>query len=109
MQPEEKQAFLGLAERAVLALEELAKDPVIQVETSPPICPHCEQMNPVVKVRESEAEGPLAQFIIRATCLQCGNDFLALPYQMDCVKTATEAAELLNERVQSSGFNGREN
>jgi len=106
MQPEEKKVFLGLAERATLALEELAKDPVIQVETSPPVCPHCGQMNPVVKVRESEAEGPLAEFIIRATCLQCGAEFYALPYQMDCVISATDAAELLNERVKSSGFNG---
>lgn len=104
MEPE----ILELLQRGVTALEELAKDPVIHVEAHPPVCPHCEQMNPIVKVRESEAEGKLAQFVIRATCLHCERAFYALPFQMDCVISEEEAKQLIAEREAESGFSNND-
>lgn len=94
-----------LLRRGVKALEALAEDPEIRVEVHPPVCPHCEQVNPVVKVKESEAEGQLAEFVIRAQCKNCGNEFYALPFQMDCVQTITEAQELVQERMEIGGYN----
>ena len=95
-----------LLRRGVKALEALAEDPEIRVEVHPPVCPHCEQVNPVVKVRETEAEGQLAEFVIRAECLHCHEYFYALPFQMDSVKTITEAQELVQERMELGGYNG---
>jgi RNase P subunit RPR2 len=97
-----------LARRLVKAVENLAEDPEIQVEVHPPVCPHCEQINPAVKVRETEAEGQLAEFVIRAQCMNCGNEFYALPFQMDCVSSLVEAQELMQERMELGGYNGGE-
>lgn len=98
-----------LAERAVNALEQLAKDPVIHVETMPPVCPHCEEMNPIVGVKETEGQGALGEIVIKATCLRCSNEFVAMPVQMECVKTVEEAVELMEERKRQRGFNGGKN
>jgi predicted nuclease with RNAse H fold len=95
-----------LLERGITALEELAKDPVIQVETHPPVCPHCEQVNPVVRVQEHEAEGPLAEFVIRAVCLHCHKTFYAIPVQMISAREISEASALVAERIESGGYNG---
>lgn len=100
-----------LLRRGVRAIEALAEDPEIKVEVHPPVCPYCEQINPVVKVRESEAEGQLAEFVIHAECLHCHESFYALPFQMDCVKSISDAQQLMQERMELSGygdFNGGE-
>lgn len=105
MEPEIRE-FL---ERGIAALESLAQDPVIQVETMPPVCPHCEDMNPIVKVSDTEGQGPLAEIVIRGTCLRCRNEFIAIPVQYECVKTISDAVELMNERNEQRGFNGGKN
>jgi len=102
-------ALLGLAERAVDALERLAQDPVINVETLPPVCPHCHTMNPDVSVKESAGQGPLAEIVIKATCLTCNREFIAMPVQMEMSKTVQEATELMAERNAQRGFDGRAN
>jgi hypothetical protein len=93
-----------LLERGVRAIERLAEDPVIQVETKPPICPHCETMNPNVRVQEHEADGRLAEFVIQAECLKCHKLFLAMPMQWEVVKTVEDARQLVNERNAQRGF-----
>lgn len=97
--------LLELAKRATEALERLAQDPVFQMETMPPVCPHCEEMNPVVSVNDQAGQGLLAEFVIRATCLKCNSEFFMLPLQSECVKTASEMAEVINERNIQRGFN----
>jgi hypothetical protein len=65
-------------ERGIVALEALAQDPVISIEAAPPICPHCNRMNPTVKV-ESDSEGPLAECVLIARCQGCNELFYAVP------------------------------
>lgn len=98
-----------LLERGVSALERLAQDPVIEMETAPPLCPHCEKVNPVVRVQESEATGQMGEIVYQFHCVHCNQVFYAIPIQWDCVKTPNEAAGLLNERAEIRGFNSREN
>jgi hypothetical protein len=87
-------------ERAASALELLAQDPVINVEVRPPVCPHCNTLNPVVRVEESAASGKLGEFVIQAHCVSCNNVFYSLPMQWDCVKTPDEARIVLEEREE---------
>lgn len=94
-----------LLERGVAAVERLAQDPVIEIETKPPICPNCDKMNPNVRVQESEAEGKLAEFVIQAECLSCHKSFFAIPMQWEVAISPTEAGQIISERVERSGFN----
>lgn len=97
-----------LLERGIAALESLAQDPVIQVETQPPVCPSCNEMNPVVQIRAdaNDGEGPLANFILKATCLRCNNSLYMFPTQMECFSTIEEVVETAKERNAQRGFNG---
>jgi hypothetical protein len=98
-----------LLERGVTALEKLSEDDVITVETKPAVCPHCEKMNPNVRVQESEASGLLGEFLIQAHCLNCNNVFYAFPEMWSTMKTVGEAESIVEERAAQHGYNGREN
>jgi hypothetical protein len=90
--------------RAVSALETMAADDMeIRVETHPPVCPHCETMNPKVRVSETEDSGPLAEFFTQAHCLSCNRVFYAIPMQTVCVGTVDEAREVLAEKARITG------
>jgi hypothetical protein len=94
---------MKLLERGVAALESLAQDPVIEMETGPPVCPHCNAMNPKVTVRDSEGQGFLIDFVIRAEC-QCGRVFYAMPIQWDTAGTLEETEQAISERRELRGF-----
>lgn len=89
------------------ALEKLAEEPVIQVETGPPVCPFCEKINPDVRTEESNASGPLVEYVVQALCLSCNNVFYAIPYQWDCLKTVQQASELIQEKKELGGYEGQ--
>lgn len=86
-------------ERGISALESLAQDPEIKVETFPPVCPHCEMMNPVIRVEEEISEGPMGEYVLLANCGNCKNNFYAIPFHWDAVKTLEEAMEVARERA----------
>lgn len=94
----------GLLERGVSALEALAQDPVIEMQTGPPVCPHCETINPKVRVSEHEDSGRMGGFVIRMHCLHCNEVFYSIPMQWACVKTTDEAAQVMEERADISGI-----
>jgi len=94
-----------LIERGVRALERMAEDPVIQVETGPPVCPHCEKINPTVRVEETTATGALGEFIIQAHCTHCNHVFYAVPYQWAVSKTVSEAGQILKEKTEMTNVN----
>lgn len=89
-----------LLDRIARGIEHLAEDPVVEMETGPPICPHCQKMNPDVRVQESEGSGPLDEILMRCHCLSCNNLFYAVPVQWDCVKTVEEVQQVISERQE---------
>lgn len=93
-----------LLERGVTALERLAEDPVIHVESGPPVCPHCERMNPKVSVHDREASGPLGEFILMVRCDHCMTPFYAIPVMYECVKTTADAKKVMAEIVERAGW-----
>jgi len=88
----------------------MAEDPVIEMETGPPNCPHCDRVNPVIRVEESGGTGLMAEFVIQARCEHCGNTFYALPMQWQCVQRLTQINEILEARKEVAGYgnNGNE-
>jgi bacterioferritin-associated ferredoxin len=98
-----------LLERGVAALERLAEDEIdIRVETMPPVCPHCEKINPTVRVAEKNQQGPLAEFVLQAHCLNCNNIFYVIPIQSECVKSVDDAKAVMAEKTRIGGYE-REN
>ncbi len=93
-----------ILERIAVGIERLAEDPVIQVETGPPVCPHCEEMNPTIRVDESEATGKMAEFVIQAQCQHCGKVFYALPIHWASFKEISEVTQAVAERAEISGY-----
>jgi hypothetical protein len=68
-----------LLERCAVALEHLAKDPVVEIEAGPPVCPACGLFNPEISVQEKAAHGPIFEYMLQATCISCGQRFYAVP------------------------------
>jgi hypothetical protein len=91
-------------ERGVTALEKLSEDPVIDVPVKPPVCPHCERMNPFVRVQESEANGPLFEFVIMCECLSCHNVFYAIAEGWNCIADISIVQQLISERAELAGY-----
>jgi hypothetical protein len=87
-----------LLERAVIAIEKLADDPVLQVESGPPVCPHCGTINPSVTVHESDGTGPFATFLIEPECGNCGEGFFAIPIVWTTFQTYQDAEAELERR-----------
>lgn len=95
--------------RLTEAVEKLGEDPVIQVETAPPVCPHCETMNPVISVDESGGTGLMAEFIIRCKCHKCNRIFYALPIQWRCVGEISQLEQVIAEQKELSGYGNNGN
>jgi hypothetical protein len=87
-------------DRIAAGIEHLAEDPVIHVESGPPVCPFCEVKNPRISTRESEARGPLGEYIIQCHCEHCGEMFYGLPVMWHCVQTIEEVREEIEARVE---------
>jgi hypothetical protein len=96
--------------RIAVACERMAEDPVIQMETGPPACPHCDRINPVIKVEESGGTGLMAEFVIQAKCEHCGKVFYALPVQYHIATRVSQIPEMLEARKEIAGYgnNGTE-
>lgn len=96
--------LMALLARGVEALEKLSDDPVIDVPVKPPICPNCERMNPFVRVRESEATGPLFEFVILCECMSCNEIFYALAEGWNCLADIEQLKILISERAELAGY-----
>jgi hypothetical protein len=96
---------LDLLERGVTALEKLGEDPVIEMQTGPPVCPHCERINPTVRTGEDEGEGPMAGIVYRFQCQHCHKLFYGIPLQWSMCVDLNQAALVIQERADVSGYN----
>jgi hypothetical protein len=103
------QRLFKLGDRIAGALEKLGEDPVIDVPVKPPVCPNCETMNPRVRVQESEASGPLFEFVILCECLSCHDPFYAIADGWICTGNIEQVKNMIAERAELAGYdnNGR--
>jgi hypothetical protein len=91
-----------LLERGVTALEKLAEDPVLQIESGPPICPFCKRIAEI-KIEQDAGEGPLAVYVIVPECLHCHNKFFAVPLEWAIFTTQEEAEIEIEKRAEVFG------
>ena len=96
-------------ERIAAGIERLAEDPVINVETAPPVCPHCETMNPNVSTEDTGGTGPMAEYAVRFTCQKCNRVFYALPIQWTCVPEISMLEQVLEQHKEISGYGNNGN
>lgn len=55
------------------SLEKLTSEPEVEIESGPPICPHCGKLDPVVIVEPDEGgTGEMSQIVIPCRCTECG-------------------------------------
>ena len=93
-----------LLERLTVAVERLAEDPVIHMETGPPVCPHCERINPSVHVDNVGGSGPLAEFVIRAKCDHCTKLFFAFPTQWQAISDLENVTKAIQAHKELGGY-----
>lgn len=98
-----------ILERIASGIEKLGEDPVIHMETAPPVCPHCETINPEINVQESGGTGPMAEFVIRCTCQKCHHIFYALPVQWECVPEVSMLESVIEQHKEISGYGNNGN
>lgn len=70
-----------------LATEERA----IEYTPGPPYCPNCSVFNPRVETTSEARGGPLAEFVLAAKCMNCGQLLFAKPQGWDMFNTLEEA------------------
>lgn len=96
-----------LLERGVKALEKIAEEPVLQTEGGPPVCPHCNSLNPRVRIAASdETVGPFVQFFVPMKCENCGHVFFAVPLEWANFSAISDARDELQRRAGILDGNG---
>lgn len=94
-----------LIERGVAALEKLAQDEIeFQIEAKPPVCPHCNVINPNIRTESLAGAGPMAEHFSQVNCMHCYKVFYYVPLQVECVKTQAELRAVIEEKVRLGGF-----
>jgi uncharacterized Zn-finger protein len=93
-----------LLERIAKGVEALAEDPVIHMETAPPVCPYCDTVNPSITVEESGGTGPMAEFVIRALCNSCNRVFYSLPVQWRSARNVGDLEQIVEQQKELTGY-----
>lgn len=78
---EDKEKFFSLLERSAVAQERLielaTEERKIEFQPTPPFCPHCQAIDPVVG--SEGGSGKMSDFVLIARCGECGNVLYAVP------------------------------
>lgn len=69
-----------LLERIAVAVEKLGEEPEFEIPTSPPVCPHCGMLDPVVGTDvDYKGAGKMSKFFLSFSCTNCAKPFMAVP------------------------------
>lgn len=93
-------------ERIASSLEKIIEQQEnVEIEFPPPQCPHCQKINPRILIGETEVKGPFAEYLLAASCLNCGKAFFAIPIAWMTVRGRQEAVKLMNQHLERVGIN----
>lgn len=60
-------------------IERLVDEPMVEVESTPPKCPHCNILYPTIIVAPTEQLiGPIDEFILVCNCDNCGKEIFGI-------------------------------
>lgn len=69
-----------LLERIAVGVEKLGEEPEFEIPTSPPICPHCGTIDPLVAVHDSPSgHGKMSGYFLKLTCISCNTNYFVVP------------------------------
>jgi hypothetical protein len=98
---------MELLERGVTALEKIAEEPVLQTEGGPPICPHCNTLNPAVEIAAAgKSSGPFIEYYVPMRCLECDKSFFAVPLEWATFVTMHDLKDEIQRRAGVLSGNG---
>lgn len=87
MENEDKESLLEIAKRGIDAvdrlssgIEKLLEEPMVEIDPAPPSCPHCKDINPMIRVEPSDQaiSGQIAEFVLIATCGKCKKELYGI-------------------------------
>lgn len=65
---------IEVGQRIAVALETLVNEPLVEIKTPFPQCPHCGEVNPEVHMNEMPAsQGKLSEYVVECRCVKCKN------------------------------------
>jgi hypothetical protein len=70
---------ISVATRIAESLEKLVNEPLIEITPPPPQCPNCGRINPEIQTEHKADTGNMMDFVLEATCLNCGKPLFAFP------------------------------
>jgi hypothetical protein len=88
-----------LLERIAKGIEKLAEDPIVEMEVGPPVCPHCDRLNPRIATHEQGGTGQLYEMFVAMRCEECGGDFYGVPVQWEMHTDTETLRHALQERA----------
>ena len=83
---EHEDEFLTLMKKGIRSVNKLSKnlerlvdEPMVEIESAPPKCPHCNIINPsIVMAPSDQIAGPVNEFILVGRCTNCQNDIFGI-------------------------------
>lgn len=106
LSPEVKAAlreFTSLGKRIAEGIEKLNDSPVLEVESGPALCPHCQTINPVVIIEDTEGRGHMAELVMECQCCHCSKTFYGRPMNWAIFENRMEIALSLERAEKVNG------
>jgi hypothetical protein len=98
---ETKDPLVRIAE----ALEKLARDPEVEIEVGPPVCPACGKLNPTVRVPDQAGgQGPMSEILVSGVCMECGSPLYVVIESYSVHQSPTTAAAEIEARTKAGLF-----
>lgn len=99
---------LTTVNRIADSLEKLVNEPLVQIESPPPQCPHCGKFNPEVQIDQSTAKGHIGEFVLECICGNCGKEIYGCVAVWDLQGTRTGAIQV-GTQIAERANNARAN
>jgi hypothetical protein len=81
------------------------KAPILEMEVGPPVCPHCQRVNPTVRTEQHDAMGPLFEYAVALYCMECENKFYGVPVEWSMHQDVSTLTYELEGRKSSGDGN----
>ncbi len=93
--------LMDVLERIATGVEKMGAEPEIEIESGPPLCPSCGNLNPKIRLNDEEGGvGYLGEILIEAVCIDCGNPMYVVIESFSCHRNRQEAADEARERLK---------
>jgi len=87
-----------MLERIAVGIEKLGEEPSFEIPTSPPVCPTCGMIDPVIGIQKDvNGAGKLSDFFMSVSCTNCNSHFFAIPQGWVNAQSTSELHEIMGK------------